>query len=373
MAHTYTPGLRVTRSATIRKRRQLPLTGEVLVSEGESVQRDRVVARTELPGDVTTLNLVNRLGVTPDELPAFMLKKEGEPVESGEPVAETRPFIKWFKTTVESPVTGTVESVSPVTGQVILRGPPRPVQVRAYVDGAVVEIISGEGVVIETAGAFLQGIFGIGGESWGAIRTLAATPGERLPADRIDASCAGGICVAGGLVTLDLIRKAREIGAAGLIGGGIRDHDLRSLLGYDLGVAITGTEEIGLTVVITEGFGDIAMATKTFDILNERNGDEASISGATQIRAGVLRPEIIVPDTERSAAAEEAVAREGLSIGDPVRTIRAPFFGKTGVVTALPSELAAVESEIQVRVLEVQFENGQQAVIPRANAERIEA
>ena len=351
----------------------MPLAGEVLVSDGESVKRDRVVARTELPGDVTTLNLVNRLGVTPDELPDFMLRKVGEPVEAGEPLAETRPFIKWFKTSVESPVSGTVESVSPVTGQVILRGPPRRVQVSAYVDGTVVETIPGEGVVIETAGAFLQGIFGIGGESWGAIHPLAVTPDERLKEDRIDASCAGRICVAGGLVTLDLIRKAREIGAAGLIGGGIRDRDLRRLLGYDLGVAITGTEEIGLTVVITEGFGDIAMASKTFDILNERNGEEASISGATQIRAGVLRPEIIVPDKRSSAAAEESVATEGLSVGDPIRTIRAPFFGKTGVVTALPSELAAVESEVRVRVLEVQFENGQQAVIPRANAERIEA
>lgn len=373
MAHTYTPGLRVTRRATIRKRRQLPLTGEVLVSEGESVQRDRVVARTELPGDVTTLNLVNRLGVTPDELPTFMLKSEGEPVESGEPLAETRPFIRWFKTTVESPVAGTVESVSPVTGQVILRGPPRPVQVKAYVDGAVVESIPGEGVVVETVGAFLQGIFGIGGESWGAIHMLATSPGERLPEDRIDASCTGKILIAGGLITLDLIRKAREFGAAGLIGGGIRDHDLRSLLGYDLGVAITGAEEIDVTVVVTEGFGDIAMARKTFDILNERNGDEASMSGATQIRAGVLRPEIIVPDTGRSTVAEASVAREGLSVGDPIRTIRAPYFGKTGVVTSLPSELAPVESEIRVRVLEVQFENGQRAVIPRANAERIES
>ena len=373
MAHTYTPGLRVTRRATIRKRRQLPLTGEVLASAGESVQRDQVVARTDLPGDVTTLNLVNRLGVTPDELPTFMLRKEGEPVEAGEPLAETRPFIKWFRTTVASPISGTVESVSPVTGQVILRGPPRPVQVMAYVDGAVVETIPGEGVVIETVGAFLQGIFGIGGERWGAIHVLAATPDERLSEERIDAACAGKILIAGGLVTLELIRKAREIGVAGLIGGGIRDHDLRNLLGYDLGVAITGTEEIGLTVVVTEGFGDIAMARKTFDILNERNGDEASISGATQIRAGVLRPEIIVPSLGGPTAARESADREGLSIGDPIRTIRAPYFGKTGVVTALPSELAAVESEIRVRVLKVRFENGQQAVIPRANAERIEA
>ena len=34
-----------------------------------------------------------------------------------------------------------------------------------------------------------------------------------------------------------------------------------------LGLAITGTEDIGLTVIVTEGFGEIAMARKTFDLL----------------------------------------------------------------------------------------------------------
>ena len=139
MAHAYTPGLRVTRQATIRRERRLPLKGEVLVGSGDRVRRDQVVARTELPGEVTTVNLVNRLGLAPEELPGYMLKKEGEPIEAGEPLAETRPFIRWFRTTVESPVSGTVESVSPVTGQVMLRQPPRPVEMLAYVDGTVVE------------------------------------------------------------------------------------------------------------------------------------------------------------------------------------------------------------------------------------------
>ena len=81
------------------------------------VRRDQVVGRTELPGNVTSLNLVNQLGVTPDELPAYMLKGEGDGVEAGEPIAETRPFIKWFKRTIQAPVSGTVESISGITGQ----------------------------------------------------------------------------------------------------------------------------------------------------------------------------------------------------------------------------------------------------------------
>ena len=373
MAHAYTPGLRVTARATLRRRRQLPLKGRVLVSEGERVRRDQVVAETELPGDVTTLNLVNRLGATPSELPSFMLKAEGDPVEEGEPLAETRPFIKWFKTTVPSPITGTVESVSSTTGQVLLREPPRPVQVHAYADGTVAEVIPDEGVVVETTGAFIQGIFGVGGEYWGPLRVVAEAPDQALEARQIDPACAGRIVVAGALLTLEGVRRAQEIGAVGVIGGGIRDQDLRLLLDGDLGVAITGTEEIGLAVIVTEGFGEIAMAKRTFELLRNRAGREASISGATQIRAGVMRPEIIVPDLDGKGGVASAVSSfgAGLSVGAVLRAIRAPYFGRIGKVTALPAELQAVDSGARVRVLEVEFEDGTRAVVPRANVELI--
>ena len=374
MAHAYTPGLRVTRQATIRKQRRLPLKGEVLVGLGEPVRRDQVVARTELPGNVTTLNLVNRLGVTPDELPGYMLKKEGDPVAAGEALAATRPFIKWFKTTVEAPSSGVVESISPVTGQVMLREPPRAVEILAYVDGIVVEVLPEEGVFIETSGAFVQGIFGVGGECWGPLHLIARTPDQVVEASQIGPEGAGKILVAGSLVTSDFIQRAREVGAAGVIGGGLRDQDLRALLGYDLGVAITGTEEIGLTAIVTEGFGEIAMARKTFEILASCAGRETSISGATQIRAGVLRPEIIVPLAAPATRPEEGAAAgsEGLQVGDQLRAIRAPHFGRIGRVCTLPAQLQPVESGARVRVLEVEFEDGSRAVVPRANVELIE-
>ena len=260
MAHAYTPGLRVTRRATIRKRRQLPLQGEVLAEVGDLVDREQVVARAELPGDVATVNLVNRLGVSPAELPGYMLKQVGDAVQEGEPIAETRPFIKWFRTSVPSPVVGTVESISSVTGQVLLRKQPRPVQVCAYVAGEVVEVLPGEGVVVETSGAYVQGIFGVGGEQWGPLRPVTEAPDEDLDPARIDASCRGQILVCGGLVGLEGVRRAQETGAVGVIGGGIRDQDLRALLGFDLGVAITGTEEIGLSLIDCSSEGRRALA-----------------------------------------------------------------------------------------------------------------
>ena len=148
MAHAYTPGLRVTQQATIRKERMLPIAGEVLVVVGAKVQASDVIARAELPGDVATVNVVKQLGIGAGDLERFMLKKVGEAVTKDEPIAQNRPLIKWFRRVVRAPVSGSIETVSSVTGQVLLRTPPRPVEVRAYVDGVVVEVRPGEGAVI---------------------------------------------------------------------------------------------------------------------------------------------------------------------------------------------------------------------------------
>jgi len=387
MAHAYTPGLRVTKYTELLKQRRLPIKGEVLGEVGDVVERDQVVARTELPGNVTTVNLVNRLGINADELTQYMLKREGDQVKAGEPLAETRPLIKWFKTTVNAEIDGTVESISSVTGQVMLREAPIPVEVPAFVRGTVEEVLPGEGVVVRAAGAYVQGIFGVGGECWGTLRMLVEAPDQRLEPDLIDADCGGQILVGGGLIEFDAIERAREAGAVGVIGGGIHDRDLKKLLGYDLGVAITGAEEIGLSVIVTEGFGQIDMARKTFDILRACSGQEASISGATQIRAGVMRPEIIVandPAAERSltdAAAEpdpsgdssqNPAHQAGMRPGDALRVIRAPHFGRLGRVSELIADLRQIESGAHVRVLEVEFEDGSRTLVPRANVELIE-
>lgn len=374
MAHSYTPGLTVTEQAVIRRRRQLPLPGQVLVQVGDHVQANQPVARAELPGKVYPINLANQLGVAPDEIKEYLVKKEGESIQSDEILAENKPLIKWFKTEIRSPVTGTVESLSTVTGQVLLREPPRILEVLGYVNGSVVEVQPKQGVTVETTCTLIQGIFGIGGETWGTVIVAAKSPDDVLRPDQVTADMKGKIVVGGSFLPAETLTKAKELGLAGLVVGGIHDKDLRALLGYDLGVAITGTEQVGFTLILTEGFGTIPMAQKTFELLSAHTGEKASISGATQIRAGVIRPEIIIPKQARAVSKIGAATpqREGIRIGDPVRIIRDPLFGKIGQVSALPSDLQKIPTESEVRVLEVKFPDGQVAVIPRANIEVIE-
>jgi len=375
MAHAYTPGLRVTDHATVLKQRRLPIAGKVLVGLGDRVSAETIVAHAELPGDVSAVNVVNQLGIAPGDLPGLMLKKEGDAVARDEVIAETRPLIKWFRGVSLSPIAGTIETISHVTGQVMIRTAPKPVDVRAYIDGTVVEVFPGEGVAIETTGALVQGILGIGGEVVGEIAVAGAGPSAVLEPKDLTAGLAGKIVVAGALITRAAFDRAAEIGVAALVCGGFHDRDLRDLLGYDLGVAITGHESIRPVLIITEGFGSIAMAAGTHKLLAAHAGRRASANGATQIRAGVLRPEIIIPAAgDAGAAAGRAkVPAAGLTAGSPVRIIREPGFGRLGSVKSLPPEARAVESEAKVRVVELEFPEGDTMIVPRSNVEAIES
>jgi hypothetical protein len=306
-------------------------------------------------------------------VPECILKKEGDRLERGDVLARTKGIFGKFRQEYKSEAAGTIESISAVTGQVILRGAPQPVQVKAYLTGQVVDVMPHEGCAIEADVTFVQGIFGVGGETFGPVRMACKRHDQELADDLITPDLKDCVAVGGARVTAKAIERARQLGVAAIIAGGIDDADLEAVLGYNLGVAITGSERIGLTVIITEGFGEIAMARRTFDLLASREGDDAAVNGATQIRAGVMRPEIVIPlGADRPARDTTPSATSRLAVGAPVRVIRDPYFGLIGRVTALPPEPQTLQSGSKARVLEVTFESGEGVIIPRANVELIE-
>jgi hypothetical protein len=373
MGTAYTPGLTVSANTVILKTRRLPIKGEVLVQEGDLVQPDTVVARALLPGILQTVRVAQMVGIEPKQIRSVLKVKEGDTVEKDQVIAETKGFLGLFRGVAKSPVAGTVELISDVTGHVGVRQPPTIIDVNAYVQGRVVKVLPQEGAVIETQGALIQGIFGVGGERRGTLRVLVNDPSETLTAQHIHDDVAGQVLVGGAAVEADAITRAAERGAVGIVVGGIRDTDLIRYLGRDIGVAITGSEEIPLSIIITEGFGAIRMANRTFRLLKSLEGKVASINGATQIRAGVIRPEIIVPLEDPSPLPESPPARETqiLEIGSAVRIIREPYFGRLGTVIELPPELMEIESGTHARVLKAKLDDGTVVVVPRANVEII--
>jgi hypothetical protein len=373
MASAYTPGLKIVGKTLVEKDRRLPMLGKVHVKKGDKVTAEDVVASTDLPGNVYPLNLANMLGCEAKEINLFLVKKEGDTIEKGEIIAETQGLFGFFKTQIKAPLTGTIESLSDATGQAILREPPIPVEVNAYVDGFIDDVYENEGVKVDTVATFVQGIFGIGPEAIGKLEMVAKSPADILKEEDIKIEHKNKIIVGGSLVTAEALSRAVEVGVAGVVVGGYDAHDLKEFLGYDLGVAITGTEEKGITLVVTEGFGQISMAQKTFDLLKTSEGKKASINGATQIRAGVMRPEVVIPIEGAAIDSAPQVSSTGMQIGSMVRIIREPHFGEVAKVVSLPEKPTKIPSEAKVRVVEIEtIKGGEKMVLPRANVEIIE-
>ena len=371
--YAYTPGLKIKESMAVTKLRRLPIPGEVLVKMGDEIRPDTVVAETLLPGDPEIVPAMMKLGITPEGLPSCMLVNVGDYVNEGELLARYSMFFGLIKRELHSPISGTVEAVSELTGQLIMRGEEIPVRVDAYIPGKIIEVVPEEGVVVETNGAFIQGIFGIGGERQGKLRVAVEGPDSTLTSELFSSEDKGKVLIGGGLLTLDALRKAVDLGVSGIIVGGIDSGDLMEFMGASIGVAITGEEEYGITLIITEGFGAMAMHNKTFSIFKKYDGSDVCINGSTQIRAGVIRPEVVIPHSEIiEKADEDAVISAGMVPGTPIRIIRNPYFGAIGEVLSLPVELQVVETGSKVRVLEALLEDGRKVIVPRANVEIIE-
>ena len=201
------------------------------------------------------------------------------------------------------------------------------------------------------------------------------TETQRTPIEEkmIDESCKDKIIVGGSFLTYLAFKKAIKIGVKGIIVGGFNYNNIKEIIGYDIGVAITGQEDIKTTLILTEGFGEIHMAKQTFELLKKHEGDIASINGATQIRAGVIRPEVIIPikaDLEKDFQKSDIT---GMDIGTEVRIIRSPYFGMIGTVIGLPHKLQKLESGFFARVAKIKvWETKKEVLLPRANLEMIE-
>ena len=373
MAHAYTPGLKVLQHSKVRKERRLPIKGEVKMKKGDIVQADDIIAKTNLPGNVHMVKVANRLNISPADIHDVLTVKEGDDLKKGDMVAEAQGLFGFFKSELRSPVSGQVESISDVTGQIVMREEPLPVEVDAYVSGTVSDIIMDEGVVIESDAAYVQGIFGIGGEARGDLEIISISREDELRIEDINESHSDKIIVGGSFISIEAYKKALKLNVRGIVVGGFNYFDLEEVLGYRLGVAITGTEDLATSLVVTEGYGNIKMSDRTFELLKTHNGKFVSINGATQIRAGVIRPEIVIPLKENDIPNDVDVDKERLGIeeGSLVRVIRAPYFGKIGNVTGLPPELQQMESETMVRVAQVNID-GDDIVIPRSNLEMLE-
>jgi len=177
-----------------------------------------------------------------------------------------------------------------------------------------------------------------------------------LEPDQISAAHMGTILIGGRTVTEETIERAVENRVAGLIVGGI-SSDLLPVI-----------ETSGLSVIVTEGFGDFAINPKAFELLRSRSGQDVCLNPTLQARYQAQRPEILIPQPVESPPPTAEVGTQ-LEIGTPVRALRAPYENVVGQVVSLPPRHYRLESGVRMRGAEVDLESVGKVFIPFENLE----
>lgn len=335
------------------------LTGRVTIREEFGKEEPPIV-----------VNVAEEIKCRPSEVPQNMLRGVGQEVKKGQMIAKKGDIQAFFTRTAAAPISGVISEVNAETGKITISRPFKQVVVDAYISGIVSAVAPGVGCTVRTEGVRLHGIFGIGKETYGDVMVLTASHEDVLEADLVGAQCKGKVIVGGSFATNEALLKARAVGAKAVVTGTANYLNLTESLGVKLGVGITGQEDIDLSVILTEGFGRLAMRREVWETLKALEGHLASVNGATQIRAGAIRPEIIVPTPlSDGPVGDDNVIDEHVKVGMRVRIISEPFFGAVGVVTELPREPRVIETEARVPVIKIQIDNIGPVVIPRANVE----
>jgi hypothetical protein len=379
MTNVLTPSLTISGSLEVVRERILPMIGTVSVTEGQEVFPDTVIAESARPGELHIVRVSDALGLNPEDAMPCVTVVEGSKVSKGDVLAESSTMWGLLRSTVLSPVDGVVEFVTPATGHLGIREPSTKVTVAAYIQGKIRSIYEERGALIATQAVFVQGIFGVGGEKTGIIHMLDVLPNDAVGLEHLPQDCRGKILIGGRSPSLEVLEKAKQDGAVGFVTASIDDLALSGFIGYDIGIALTGDEDLSMSLIITEGFGDIGLNPTIQSLLEVCDGKLASINGATQVRAGAVRPEIVVSHgvLEQSLVnkliEQSTTTIDGcLQVGSVVRIIRVPYFGKQATVVDLPTDLVPLATEAMARVVTVRLhDSNAEVVIPRANVELV--
>ncbi len=258
-----------------------------------------------------TVNVAAAMGIKPKELDRYLKYRTGDFVLRGQIIAQItsgssiRDLLnavidsktdKQHDGMVEAPgkhssfkafSTGNITKVDLTTGEITIQYKSKPFFLNSLVNGNIIEVHKDISADIRVNGSYAYCIIGFGGENFG--RLIMANPREGI-GERHN----GSIAVFTEPVDKAVLEAAMKYKLKGVIAASVNNKDWVDFSGKEIGVAITGKEDIGFTFMLTEGFGHKNMNEDYIRYFTENEGKIASLNGRTRIRAGVIRPRIII-------------------------------------------------------------------------------
>lgn len=230
--------------------------------------------------------------------------------------------------------------------------------IRGHVRGEVVSL-EPETIELRVAGALVSGVGGSGEAVHGELRVAVHEPVDELRASAIDVGATGRIIVGGSRASAETLTRARAMGVAGIVLGGVLDKELRDFEATQLRRREIGGVPGTFGVLLLEGFGKVGFDPGLFEWLRTHEGHMASLFGEAA--------RLYVYD------ADPPPARRSLPRpGDRVIAHRRPQAGLGGEIIRALDRLHAFPSGVVGRAALVRFEDGRTAIVPLANLEATE-
>lgn len=329
---------------------RLPAGAVPLVRQGQEVEPAEVLATRRPPGEGTSLPVASVLRRPPAAGADCLVALPGSVLEDGELLAadgrgrEVRvPRACLF---LGYDADDGSALVAPLLGSEPIVG---------HVRGEVTDVAA-DAVEIRVSGALLAGVGGSGGAVHGQLRMAVAQPGDELRASAIDIGTTGRILVGGSRASAETLTRARAMGVAGIVLGGVLDKELRDFETTQLRRREIGGVRGDFAVVLLEGFGKVGLDPGIFAWFRTHEGRMGSLFGE--------RSQLYVYDAD-----PPPVRRWLPRPGDRVIAHRRPYAGLGGQLLRVLPGLTATASGVATRCAVVRFEDGLSAVVPLPNLE----
>ncbi len=347
---------RVQQTTKITVQRRLSIPGNILVRVGQHVSPEDIVGQTTLPSQFAVVNIAKNLGIPQPNMTDILRVGENDHVEKGDIIAQGDGLLPIFRKTVKAPATGLVVAI--VGHRVLIETESRWERLPALINGTVIAVDHALGVTLEATGTHIEAACGIGTEGFGVLKAASKDPTADLSAAAITLADRQTILLAGGAIDEQAVRRAEEVGVAGIIGGSID------------ATMLTMTPAANIPVIATAGFGRRPMARQIFEMLCASLGKIAALA-VSSVQPPGTPPVILVPLTQAASPAELDARPTGLpAAASVVRLLKGPHTAAWGHITASsPIPQNAQLNSLFDRVT-VTFDHGTEAV-PWVNLEHL--
>jgi len=348
------PVIQISPVTKIRRHRELPVPGKIIVRQGQKVEALDIIADAILAPEHLMLDIARSLNVSTEKADDLIQRAAGETINKDDLIAGP---VGITQRVVRAPRSGRI--VVAGDGLVLLQVNSTPYEVHAGMPGTVTDLIPDRGAVVEATGALIQGVWGNGQTEFGLMQTKLESPDDQLTTDHLDVSLRGSIILGGYCADPQVFQKADEIPLRGLI-----------LTSMDSAL-IPFAQKAPFPILILEGFGFHPLSAIGYNVLTTNNGREISLNAQALDHYKGIRPEIVIPLDVSREPEDVSLAVEDFAPGHSVRVVRAPHIGKTGTIETLSHEPFQFPSGVRAFGADIVLSDNEHATVPLVNLEKV--